>query len=128
MYEYDYIKKLVKESKVHEAKLQTFRHQDDCIAFNGDGVFALHYSNIYPPEMKLENINISKGVLNFLDLRSISVFRGKFRNSTYDKRRSLVLTFATTPITLGIYPSMGSMVFHGLLKYTACYFAFRAKK
>ena len=70
-YEYDYMQKLVGEGRIQEAKLlaKTFRFQDDCIAFNDHGAFRDHY----PPEMLLENTNISAAVCNFFGPTHFSV-------------------------------------------------------
>ena len=86
-YEYDYLVKLVERNDVETARMlsHTYRYQDDCIAINDKGTFGDHYINIYPPEMTLENTNISKAVCTFLDMR-LSVFRGQFRYCSYDKR------------------------------------------
>ena len=109
MYEYGYLEKLIKEGKFHEAKMlsQTYRYQDDCVAFNDGGLFRAHYRNIYPPEMQLENTNISKGVCNFLDLR-ISVFRGEFRYNSYDKRRNFGFDICNYPNLSGNIPWRGA--------------------
>ena len=57
--------KVILETAIDIAK--TFRYQDDCIALNDNGVFAQYFHLIYPPEMILKCINISKAVCNFLD-------------------------------------------------------------
>ena len=66
-YEYDYLEKLVREGDIETAILlsNTFRYQDDLIALNDNGMFRQHYKNVYPIEMTLENINISKAVCTF---------------------------------------------------------------
>ena len=109
MYEYDYLKKLVEEGNTRVARLlgQTFRYQDDCIAFNDDNTFRHHYSHIYPPEMQLENTNSSAAVCTFLDLR-ISVFRGKFRYKSYDKRRDFGFEICNYPNLSGNIPWRGA--------------------
>ena len=108
-YEYDYMQKLVGEGKIEEAKLlaQTFRFQDDCIALNDNGTFRNHYRYIYPPEMQLENTNISIAVCNFLDLR-ISVFRKKFIYRSYDKRRNFGFEICNYPHLSGNIPWRGA--------------------
>ena len=109
MYEYEYLKKLVDDGKIREANLlgKTFRYQDDCIAFNDEDTFRNHYRNIYPPEMQLECTNTSSAVCNFLDLR-ISVFRGKFRYCSYDKRRDFDFNICNYPNLLGNIPWGGA--------------------
>ena len=104
-YEYDYLEKLVREGDIETAMLlsNTFRYQDDLIALNDDGMFCQHYNNIYPTEMNLENTNISKNVCTFLDLR-ISIFRGKFRYSSYDKRKDFNFDICNFPDLNGNIP------------------------
>ena len=85
----------------------TLRYQDDCIALNDDDVFRQHYSNMYPVEMTLENTNISKAVCTFLDLR-ISIFRGKFRYSSYDKRKDFNFEICNFPDLSGNIPTGGA--------------------
>ena len=108
-YEYDYLNELVARGDVETAKLisQTFRYQDDCIAFNDSGKFGEHFCHIYPPEMHLENTNKSKKVCNFLDLR-ISIFRGSFRYCSYDKRNDFNFNICNYPNLLGNIPWSGA--------------------
>ena len=109
MYEYEYLQKLVDEGRIREAKhlAQTFRYQDDCISFNDNDMFYNHYQHIYPPEMQLENTNTSVAVCNFLDLR-ISIFRGKFKYKSYDKRRDFGFEICNYPNLTGNIPWRGS--------------------
>jgi hypothetical protein len=109
IYEYDYLIKLVEEGDIESARSlsNTFRYQDDCIALNDNDVFRHHYMNIYPVEMTLENTNISKAVCTFLDLR-ISIFRGKFRYSSYDKRNDFNFDICNFPNLTGNIPSGGA--------------------
>ena len=104
-YEYAYMEKLVGEGDIETAILlsNTFRYQDDLIALNDNGMFRQHYKNIYPIEMTLENTNISKSVCTFLDLR-ISIFRGKFRYSSYDKPKDFNSDICNFPDLNGNIP------------------------
>ena len=70
-------------------------------------VFRHHYSNMYLIEMTLENTNISKAVCAFLDLR-ISIFRGKFRYCSYDKRKDFNFDTCNFPDLNGNVPWGGS--------------------
>ena len=105
VYEYEYLLKLVQNENVVTARklAQTFRYQDDCVSLNDDGMFKLHYSNIYPPEMVLKPTNIAKATCTFLDLR-ISVFRGSFRFKSYDKRNDFDFSIANYPHMDGNIP------------------------
>ena len=88
-------------------KLNYFRFQDDCIGLNDDDMFYQHYKNMYPVEMTLENTNISKAVCTFLDLR-ISIFRGKFRYCSYDKRKDFKFDICNFPNLNGNIPWGGA--------------------
>ena len=109
VYEYEYLNKLMNEGDVSTAKLlsNTLRYQDDCICLNDADAFRHHYRNIYPVEMTLENTNISKAVSTFLDLR-ISIYRGKFRYCSYDKRKEFKFDICNFPDLNGNVPWGGS--------------------
>ena len=86
-YEYDYFIYLYENDMKEElANLEhIFRFQDDLISFNDNGYLESCISNIYPPEMIVNKTNVSVRKSNFLDL-TISIYRGKFYFSLYDKR------------------------------------------
>lgn len=109
VYEYDYLKHLVNIGDINTAKLlsRTFRYQDDCISMCDQGVFKEHYLLMYPPELTLENTNTSMAVCNFLDLR-ISIFRGKFRYTSYDKRDNFDFDISNYPNLNGNIPWKGA--------------------
>ena len=115
-YEYDYLVKLVERNDVETARMlsHTYRYQDDCIAINVKGTFGDHYFNIYPPEMTLENSNISKAVCTFLDMR-LSVFRGQFRYCSYGKRNEFGYHICN-------YPNL-----HGNIPYKQAYGVYMAQ-
>ena len=104
-YEYDYLVKLVERNDVETARMlsHTYRYQDNCIAINDKGTFGDHYINIYPPEMTLENTNISKAVCTFLDMR-LTVFRGQFKYCSYDKRNEFGFHICNYPNLHGNIP------------------------
>ena len=110
VYEYEYLTSLIEMGDIETAKklAKTFRYQDDCVAINDDGVFRNHYLRIYPCEMLLKGTNISKATCTFLDLK-ISIFRGKFRHKSYDKRKEFNFEIAN-------YPHLG-----GNIPYSASY-------
>jgi len=105
VYEYEYLQLLINQGHVEEAKklAHTFRYQDDCAAINDGSTFKKHFKKIYPPEMILKNTNISTFVSTFLDLR-ISVFRGKFRYVSYDKRNDFDFDVSNYPHLNGNIP------------------------
>ena len=86
---------------------KTFRYQDDCVAINDHGAFRNHYLRIYPCEMILKGTNISKATCTFLDLK-ISIFRGKFRHKSYDKRNDFNFEIANYPHLGGNVPYSAS--------------------
>ena len=69
------------------------RYQDDCIVFNDDDDFYHHF--------KCTNISAAKS--NFLDL-TISVFRGKYRYISYDKRKDFGFDIVNYPNLNGNIP------------------------
>ena len=105
VYEYEYLVKLIEQGDLVIARklAQTFRFQEDCASINDDGTFKEHYQNIYPREMILKCTNLSKATCTFLDLR-VSVFRGKFRYNSYDKRNDFKFSIANYPHIDGNIP------------------------
>ena len=78
VYEFEYIKLLIeRDDKISLKKLKDiFRYQDDLIAFNDFGLFSNILSDMYPPEMVINNTNISARKSCYLDL-GISIFKRK---------------------------------------------------
>ena len=109
VYEYEYLQILIRNGEIDMARklAKTFRYQDDCISLNDDNTFCEHYILMYPPEMKLENTNLSKAVCTFLDLR-ISVFRGNFLYKSYEKRDHFNFDIYNYPNLNGNVPCKGS--------------------
>ena len=105
VYEYEYLCKLVERGDIITAQklAQMFRYQDDCVSINDNGIFKAHYKHMYPPEMVLQGTNLSTAICTFLDLR-ISVFRGKFRYKSYDKRNEFNFSIANYPHLVGNIP------------------------
>lgn len=108
-YEYSYLKYLIGKGEKETARelSNTFRYQDDCIALNDNGTFGKHYSKIYPPDMILNTTNISRDKCTFLDLK-ISIYRGKFIYSSYDKRDDFDFHIVNFPNLTGNIPSTSS--------------------
>ena len=105
VYEYEYLSNLVSNGDIETAKnlSRTFRYQDDCVSINDNDIFKNHYSNIYPPEMVLKCTNVSKATCTFLDTR-ISIFRGKFKYKSYDKRNDFDFGIVNYPHLDGNVP------------------------
>ena len=104
MYEYDYISELVRNNDITATHLsRMFRYQDDCIVFNDEGDFNEHFILMYPSEMILKCTNISPAKTTFLDL-TISVYRGKYKHTSYDKRKDFGFDIINYPNLNGNIP------------------------
>ena len=104
-YEHEHFIKLYEDNKVEElAKLEhIFRYQDDLLCLNDHGLFESILSEIYPPEMIINNTNISVRKSNFLDL-TVSIYRGKFYVKLYDKRNDYTFDVINYPFLDGNIP------------------------
>ena len=105
MYEYEYIKKLIENGdEVALKSLENiFRYQDDLISFNDSGLLGNILGDIYPKEMIVNCTNVSPRKCNYLDL-CISVYRGKFRVTLYDKRKDYSFNVTSYPFLDGNIP------------------------
>lgn len=104
-YEYEYIYNLIRNNDIKTAThlSRMFRYQDDCIVFNDDDDFNHHFILMYPTEMVLKCTNLSPAKSTFLDL-TISVYRGKYRYSSYDKRKDFGFQIVNYPNLNGNIP------------------------
>jgi hypothetical protein len=104
-YEHQYFVKLYEGNMKEElANLEhVFRFQDDLISFNDEGYLEYCISEIYPPEMVVNKTNISVRKSNFLDM-TISIYRGKFYFSLYDKRDDYDFDVISFPFLDGNVP------------------------
>ena len=104
-YEFEYFIVLYDQNlKVELAKLEhVFRFQDDLISFNDNGYLESCIANIYPVEMIVNKTNISVSKSNFLDM-TISIYRGKFYFSLYDKRNDYDFDVISFPFLNGNIP------------------------
>ena len=73
------------------------------MCLNDCGLFESILSEIYPPEMIVNNTNISVRKTNFLDL-TISIYRGKFNVKLYDKRNDYTFDVINYPYLDGNIP------------------------
>ena len=105
VYEFDYINTLIEIGDVKSLKRlkDIFRYQDDLIVFNDYGLLDSVLSDIYPPEMIVNNTNISAHKCCYLDL-NISIFQGKFRYTLYDKRKDYDFNVISYPFLDGNIP------------------------
>ena len=84
-----------------------FRFQDDLLMCNDNGLFGRVLSEIYPPEMIVNNTNINPMKCSYLDLL-ISVQHNKFIYELFDKRNDFDFQVITFPFICGNIPSSPS--------------------
>ena len=86
-YESEFLQKLVKDTKVHEARAFNFtcRYVDDVLSIN-DSRFAEFLPLIYPPELEVKETTDTASPASFLDLYLEFDDSGQLRTKTYDKR------------------------------------------
>ena len=109
IYEFDYIQELIRindENKLLQLQ-NIFRFQDDLLALNDNGLLSDILSEIYPKEMIVTNTNISPRKCNYLDL-TVSIFKGKFRFSLFDKRKDFSFNVISYPFLEGNIPKAPS--------------------
>ena len=106
VYEYSFIQSLIiANDEVSLKKLKNiFRYQDDLISFNDNGLLGTLLSMIYPPEMVVNCTNISPRKCHYLDL-CISIYKGKFCVSLYDKRKDFSFDVISYPFIDGNIPN-----------------------
>ena len=109
-YESKYIDQLVTNNQSHIAisLANMFRYQDDCIIFNDDGNFDIHWKEIYPSEMVLEKTNTGNSC-TFLDL-AISIDNDIYIYKSYDKRKDFnfdIINYPDLHSNVPLSPSYG---------------------
>ena len=109
VYEYQYISTLILNNDLVSLKSLSsiFRFQDDLLSLNDNGKFNDVLSDIYPTSMVINNTNISPAKSSYLDLM-ISVYRGKYRVSLYDKRKDFSFSVISYPFLDGNVPKAQS--------------------
>ena len=73
------------------------------MALNDLGLLGEVLGDIYPPEMVVNNTNVSPCKSTYLDL-NISLYRGKFTCCLYDKRKDFSFDVITYPFLDGNIP------------------------
>ena len=106
VYEFNFIQSLITAGDVETLKKlkDIFRYQDDLISFNDNGLLGTLLSTIYPPEMVINCTNISPRKCHYLDL-CISIYKGKFSVSLYDKRKDFSFDVISYPFLDGNIPT-----------------------
>ena len=106
VYEFEFIESLISANDQESLmKLENiFRYQDDLISFNDNGLLGELLSTIYPPELVVNCTNISPRKCYYLDL-CISIYRGKYSVSLYDKRQAFPFNVISYPFLDGNVPT-----------------------
>ena len=86
-YELEFLQKLVKDKKIHEARAFnfTYRYIDDVLSIN-DSRFAEFLPLIYPPELEVNETTDTASAASFLDLYLEFDDSGQLSTKIYDKR------------------------------------------
>ena len=86
-YESEFLQKLVKDKKIHEARAFnfTYRYIDDVLSINNSR-FAEFFPLIYPPELEVKEITDRASSASFLDLYLEFDDSGQLSTKIYDKR------------------------------------------
>ena len=87
-YESEFLQKLVKDKKIHEARAFnfTYRYIDDVLSINNSR-FAEFLPLIYPPELEVKETTYTASSASFLDLYLKFVDSGQLSTKIYDKQR-----------------------------------------
>ena len=86
-YESEFLQKLVKDKKIHEARAFnfTYRYIDDVLSINNSR-FAKFLPLIYPPELEVKETTDTASSASFLDLYLEFDDSGQISTKIYDKR------------------------------------------
>ena len=86
-YESEFLQKLVKDKKIHEARAFnfTYRYIDDVLSINNSR-FVEFLPLIYPPELEVKETTDTASSASFLDLYLEFDDRGQLSTKIYDKR------------------------------------------
>jgi hypothetical protein len=85
-YESEFLEKIVKENKIHEARAFnfTYRYIDDVLSINNSR-FAEFLPLIYPPELEIKETTDTASSASFLDLCLDFDDSGQLSTKIYDK-------------------------------------------
>jgi hypothetical protein len=86
LYESEFLEKIVKEKKIHEARAFnfTYRYIDDVLSINNSR-FAEFLPLIYPPELEIKETTDTASSASFLDLYLDFDDSGQLSTKIYDK-------------------------------------------
>jgi hypothetical protein len=93
-YESEFLQKLVKDKKIHEARAFnfTYKYIDDVLSINNSR-FAEFLPLIYPPELEVKETTDTASSASFLDLYLEFDDSGQLSTKIYDKRDDFNLNF-----------------------------------
>jgi hypothetical protein len=106
-YELEFLQKLVKDKKIHEARAFyfTYRYIDDVLSINNSR-FAEFLPLIYPPELAVKETTDTASSASFLDLYFEFDDSGRLSTKIYDKRDDLnfkIINFPNMLLDQGYY-------------------------
>ena len=111
-YESEFLQKLVKDKKIHEARAFnfTYRNIDDVLSINNSR-FAEFLPLIYPPELEIKETSDTASSASFLDLYLEFDDSGQISTKIYDKRDDFNFKIIFFQICAAIYQLLLHMVF-----------------
>ena len=111
-YESEFLQKLVKDKKIHEARAFnfTYRYIDDVLSINNSR-FAEFLPLIYPPELEVKGTTDTASSASFLDLYLELDDSGQLSTKIYDKRDDFNFKIINFQTCAAIYQLLLHMVF-----------------
>ena len=109
-YESEFLQKLVKDKKIHEARAFnfTYRYIDDVLSINKSR-FAEFLPLIYPPELEVKETTDTASFASFLDLYLEFDDSGQISTKIYDKRdfNFKIINFPNMCSNIPVSPAYG---------------------
>ena len=110
-YESEFLQKLVKDKKIHEARAFnfTYRYIDDVLSINNSR-FAEFLPLIYPPELEVKETTDTASSASFLDLYLEFDDSGQLSTKIYDKRDDFnfkIINFPNMCSNIPVSPAYG---------------------
>ena len=111
-YESEFLQKLVKDKKFHEARAFnfTYRYIDDILSINNSR-FAEFLPLIYPPELEVKETTDTAPSASLFDLYLEFDDSGQHSTKIYDKRDASILKSLIFQICAAIYQLLLHMMF-----------------
>jgi hypothetical protein len=111
-YESEFLQKLVKDKKIHEARAFnfTYRYIDDVLSINNSR-FAESLPLIYPPDLEVKDTTDTASSASFLELYLEFDESGQISTKIYDNGTTSILRSSIFQICAAIYQLLLHMVF-----------------